>query len=147
MKYKFLRWLWAQRRHFSETYCGEGSYIHNTVQTRLFISNVVKNYDIESVVDLGCGDWNWMKHVNFGKAIYTGIDLDCRFIEANKKKYFYPTYDFICADAVYGKINYGDLVICRDLLLHLPEVEVLRVLQNIVDMKAKFLLSGDQFKV
>ena len=48
-----------------ESFSGDGSTIKETTKTRKIIENVIKKYKIKSLLDIPCGDFNWMKLINF----------------------------------------------------------------------------------
>jgi len=132
--------FWNRRFGTPETYCGSGSYIQNTKETISWIQDMLKLTKTKSILDLGCGDWNWMKEVNLEGIHYTGIDLDEEFIEENKEKY--PQHTFLVADALKGKYPTVDLVICRDLLLHLKDEDIAKILEKIINSKSIYFMTS-----
>jgi len=43
-----------------ESASGPGIYKDNTIEVRALIKKVVHDNKISNILDLGCGDWNWM---------------------------------------------------------------------------------------
>ena len=46
-----------------ESRSGAGSTLEITEKIRKDIVKLIKEKDIKSIVDLGCGDFNWMKEI------------------------------------------------------------------------------------
>lgn len=42
----------------NESLSGPGSHINNTNETINLINKTIKKYNIKTILDLGCGDWN-----------------------------------------------------------------------------------------
>ena len=70
-----------------ESRSGPGSTLYETEKLREKIKNLVKYKDIKSVVDIPCGDFNWMKEIVDSFELYTGGDIVPQCIEENNKKY------------------------------------------------------------
>jgi len=66
---------------------GPGSTKEYTKGYRRFLQNFLKSKKIKSVIDLGCGDWQFSKLINWEGIHYLGIDLVPSIIKSNKKKY------------------------------------------------------------
>lgn len=113
---------------------GPGSSLENTIKYRQMLDHLVKELNVKTIVDLGCGDLTWMPHTNaFQVCEYTGIDVVKSLINAHTEKF--KDKKFLCLDMTIDQIPGGDLVIIRDVLFHLSIEKVLAVLQNI---KGKF---------
>jgi hypothetical protein len=46
-----------------------------TAGTRSVLGKVLRGLGVDSMLDIGCGDWNWMKLLNLSRVKYTGIDI------------------------------------------------------------------------
>ena len=77
-----------KKKEGSESLCGSGSHMSNASDVIDFIQKTIDKHNIKSILDLGCGDWNWFKEINFSKNInYIGWDCDKEMIESNEQKY------------------------------------------------------------
>ncbi len=47
-----------------ESESGPGSSMSFTQVTRDYLYDVIERYSVRSIVDVACGDWNWMRHVD-----------------------------------------------------------------------------------
>jgi chemotaxis methyl-accepting protein methylase len=72
------------------------------------------------------------------KIIYVGADIVRKLIYRLQNKY--PKYKFVTFDLTNDKCPRFDLIIVRDLLIHLSYKDILRVFQNISDSGSKYLL-------
>ena len=52
-----------------------------------FLQYFINTVPIKSIVDIGCADWNLMRHIKIPETIdYLGIDIVDKIIENNNKK-------------------------------------------------------------
>jgi SAM-dependent methyltransferase len=103
-----------------ESISGPGSSISNTLEVRLFLREIIDEFNIKTILDLGCGDWNWFRLVDLSNINYEGWDADVDMISSNQSNYgkdniSFKTYDIVLSD--YPEV---DLIICRDVLFHMP---------------------------
>ncbi len=123
-----------------ESYCGEGSYIANTVEIRRFLAQVLVHHSIRSMIDIPCGDLNWLSLVDLTGVEYTGYDIDEGFIRDNREQY--PEYRFELVDArTHTSWPRVDLILCRDFFIHLPEKDNLRILDAFRRSGSTWLMS------
>ena len=121
---------------------GGGSTLDATKTTREIILKIIEDYDINSMVDVACGDLTWMPLVLDelkGSVKYTGCDIVENLITDHKQKY--PQYNFHVLDFVEDKIPEGELIICREALQHLPIKDIKQALKNFSGSGAKYLLA------
>ena len=100
---------------------GRGSFVENNkTLIEWFEKFITKNF-ISSIVDIGCGDFQWMPLLlrKFPNVDYIGIDCANALIESHAKKY--PDYTFVCKDVTaedFEHIGQYDLVLCKAVLQH-----------------------------
>ena len=46
-----------------ESESGPGSSMSFTQVTRDYLQDIIERYSVRSIVDVACGDWNWMRHI------------------------------------------------------------------------------------
>ena len=129
-----------KRRHNEESLSGPGSWIAVTGDAVNFIDYVIKKYNIKSILDLGCGDWNWFNKVDLSNCSYIGWDADELMIGDNQSEYGAENISFFVKDIFNNEYPPVDLIICRDVLFHV-ELELSTKLINNVKQKSKFFLS------
>jgi len=93
------------------------------------IEAAMKRLGAESLVDVGCGDWNWMKRATFSFA-YTGVDVVPEVIAENQQ-YVRPGVNFLVCDAIDGPIPVADVALCREVLFHLSFADALAVFRHV----------------
>lgn len=139
--YKESRWCTYQQESIS----GTGSTLHNTETLRVELPKICKKYEIKNIVDIACGDFNWMKEIVNEFDYYRGVDIVGDLIKVNKYKYEKKNHvEFIKADVIddFGKCIEGknfDAIILKDVLVHFPNEYVLRVLKSLNDSPIKYV--------
>jgi len=117
---------------------GVGSLPLNNIDYIKFLGMFIERNNIASVVDVGCGDWQFSRFVNWGKASYTGFDIVEGVVEQNQRLFGCETVSFraMTADT---ELPGADLFLCKDVFQHLPSALILRYLQAFRS-KARFML-------
>lgn len=116
-----------------ETPCGFGSRLSNTAEQRAWIPDVVRKYRIKTIADIGAGDLNWMRHIEWpGDVTYTPYDLVVRHPQVIQ-------FDLI--QQVPPKV---DMIMCLWVLNHLPKSHCRIALQNIKASGSKYLMMTDR---
>ena len=132
----------------SESVSGYGSGLKYTENLRKTIVEIVNRFKIGSILDLACGDFNWMRYVvEKIPASYLGVDIVDSMIEINKLKHESYKVNFTTLDIVNDVIPSADLVICRDVLFHLPNEDILRIINKVVKSSSKYLLITNHIAV
>lgn len=120
---------------------GSGS---DLVQTRIIIDELPKlyrEYDVCSVLDIPCGDFHWMQHVDMGEVSYLGADIVNKLIENNKKKFERSNIAFCKLNLLQDSLPRVDMVFCRDCLVHLSYKDIFLALHNICNSEATYFLT------
>jgi len=87
---------------------------------------------IQSVVDLGCGDYAVGRRIVQSTGVrYTGIDVVPELIEHHRRQVHNRNIEFQCADITSSTLPTADLCLVRQVLQHLSNSEIQRVLANI----------------
>lgn len=81
-----------------------------------------------SVVDAGCGDWDFSRLIDWGGARYLGIDISNVVIE-RLKTHRSDRFEFQMGD-ITEDLPPADLLICKDVLQHLPIELVNKFIRN-----------------
>ena len=113
---------------------GGGSSPEATQPYKIFLEDFIRQHDIKSVVDLGCGDWQFSQFLDFGGATYIGIDASKRVIAHNQQSFSRPGVSFGNLPKDCSDIPSADLLVCKDVLMHLSTKEV----QDIVSILPNF---------
>lgn len=132
----FLQNIWAGK----ESPSGTGSSLDQTVIVRAQLGKIIKEHNIKSILDLPCGDFNWMKYVDSKDILYIGADIVKPLIDRNQKLYANNYRKFVHLNAVNDPLPEVDLIICRDLLVHLSYQDCVKVIKNFKKSRSKYLL-------
>ena len=127
----------------SGTLSGLGSEIARTHNIREQLPRLLAEMGTETLVDVGCGDFNWMKEIQLPCA-YIGVDVVPEVIEANKAKYESDSRKFYLLDATSQPVPQGDTVLCREILIHLSFADTARVIENIRRSGAVFFMASNE---
>jgi len=122
---------------------GGGSSVESAKTYMEFLENFMKEYDIKSVVDLGSGDWQFSRHVNWGDRSYTGIDCVAPVVSAISKQFTKDNIKFMCLDFGHypNDIPNADLYVIKDVLQHWPNELITDFLRKIIQAKKmKYLI-------
>jgi len=127
--------LWKSR----ESRSGAGSELVNTATLRTELPFIFAKYDIKSMLDIPCGDFNWMKEVDLKDIVYTGADIVPALIKNNVEKY--PDRSFKVMDIVTSTLPIVDLIFVRDCLGHLNTPDVHKAIENMRESGSRYLLT------
>jgi len=126
-----------------KTKSGSGSNLRHTKNLRTSLPQLLKQRKIRSLTDIPCGDFLWMSHVNLtGIERYTGIDIVPPLIKDNTQKYGSKRRIFLYADATNIVPPKSDLILCRDLFIHLTLSDICNVLRNFKRSGSQYLLAS-----
>ena len=114
-------------------YSGLGSHTNSyvTPYCELLKQFLFTHPEIKRVIDLGCGDFNVSSQWINNKIDYTGIDIVDNMIRSHQKNYGSEHVHFMCLDIVEDELPDGDLCVVRQVLQHLSNNDVSRVLAKL----------------
>ena len=125
----------------SESYSGPASELLNTQKTLDGIKNVIHQYDITSMLDIPCGDANWIHYIFPELKMYIGADIVEQNVLDNNEKFNYLEHvSFKKMDICETELPTLDLIFVRDLLMHLSNSDTQLAIENIYKSGAKYLL-------
>jgi hypothetical protein len=120
---------------------GPGSVFNSTVGVRTMLAHVFAKYAIRSMVDIPCGDWQWMRLVDLSGVDYVGMDVGRGLVDANTQLYGRQGVSFRYGNLVTTPPPRADLVLSREFLFHLPMALGARAVQNVRRSGARYLLT------
>lgn len=100
---------------------GSGSSIENNKEYIPFLKKFIKDNEIETVVDLGCGDFRCGGLIyNDLNVKYTGYDAYKKVVDNNSQNFAKPKFEFIHLDFCkkMKKLKKSDLCIIKDVIQH-----------------------------
>ena len=110
---------------------GGGSSLKNNALYIAYVQELMERHSVRSIIDVGCGDWSFSRYIDFGERDYVGLDIVPSVVLANSEKYGTKYVRFEHKDVCNGGPLPGcDLVICKDVLQHLRNQEVQKIIEN-----------------
>ena len=112
---------------------------------KLWIKTVnyfLEKEDIKTVIDIGCGDWRLGREYNLENKNYTGIDISSVILNETKLnakeniKFIYGDFEVIDIEPV-------DLIIIKDVLQHLPNTNIINIINKITKNSRYALFCDD----
>jgi len=119
---------------------GLGSELLKTQSVRGRLAGLLESLDTRSLLDVGCGDFTWMKEVPFPFE-YIGVDIVRTVIEANNDSYRSERKSFQVLDATHDPLPKADTILCREVLFHLSFRDIRRLIENIRKSGSTFLIA------
>lgn len=124
-----------------ESRSGNGSTLNHTETIRSQLPKLIAQWNIKTILDAPCGDFNWMSAINLsGIERYIGFDIVSLLIQKNRERYSAPDREFRVVDIVNDSLPCVDLIICRDCVQHLTDQDVFRLFANIKRSTSRYLL-------
>lgn len=132
-----FKWIHETNKWGSpESVSGKGSELDQTVAIRRQLPELIDELKVDSILDIPCGDLNWLEHVDL-PVDYTGADIVTELIERNRQRY--PGLRFLVLDACKDQLPDAELVLMRDLLVHLSFADIRLVAKNLRACKSTYL--------
>ena len=121
---------------------GLGSELSRTNTIRTDLPRILSELGVETLVDVGCGDWTWMSHVTL-PCRYVGLDIVPEVVDRNTERFASDTVSFRHLDAVTQELPRCDAVLCREVLFHLSFEDARRLLDNIARNAVWMIVTTD----
>lgn len=143
-------WLRRDRfgRHYATNYwksdesrSGRGSSLPQTAAIRDELPLLCRRLGVASLLDAPCGDLHWMGLIDLPGVRYRGLDIVPALIADNRARLAGSGREFQVLDVVARVPPRADLILCRDLLVHLPFRDVLQTLGNFRRSGSTWLLT------
>jgi hypothetical protein len=131
--------LW---RRGGESSSGPGSRREHTQRLRSELPRLLSRLGIRHLLDSGCGDYNWMRETELGVDLYTGVDVVFDVLLANRLRYGGPRTRFLLRDLTRDPLPRANLVLCRDVLIHFPDEDLITALRAIIASGSRYLLAS-----
>jgi len=132
--YKYNLWLSGS---------GTGSIPWNNHEYIEFLQSILDKYRIKTVVDIACGDYRLWTKIKY-EGHYLGIDIVQTVIDDANKKYANHRIQFINCNVMNDDqtvpTQYPDLVIIKDVFIHLPYKDIFKMLNAVRKMHPKYVL-------
>ena len=92
------------------------------------------------IVDLGCGDFRvGIEIAKIKKVNYVGVDVVPELVKMNNDKYGNQNIKFLCLDIATAELPDGDVCLIRQVLQHLSNEEIKKIINKIKKYKYVFI--------
>lgn len=129
--------LWGSKESIS----GKGSELNFAKNIINKLPELFRIYNIKTLVDAPCGDFNWMRKINYNFQSYLGVDIVKDLITDNIKLYSNDSIIFDKGDILTYVFPKADLILCRDCFIHLNTDEIKCAINNFKKSGSKYLLT------
>ncbi len=120
---------------------GEGAAEAQTAVLGAALPLLCREFQVRTLLDVPCGDFSWMQHVDLSGVAYVGGDIVPEIVARNRDQFSSPYRTFIDLDLLTDALPAADLLLCRDLLVHFSFADVERALVNVRRSRIRFLLT------
>ena len=121
----------------SDSVSGKGSDLIQSQRLRDGLPKLLQDLKVDSILDLPCGDMNWMKHLDLSPYQYIGADIVGELIDANRLAF--PERQFAVLDICADSLPSADFLLSRDLLVHLCFADIDLALENVRRSSIRYL--------
>lgn len=124
---------------------GLGSLPASVTEYVPLLEDFIKNNNINTILDYGCGDWQFSKNIEWENLVnsYIGVDVVDSVITYNQENYSTDTVNFQIIDNNW-RMPKTDLIICKDVLQHLPN-NIINELLDTMKHNSKYMLITNDF--
>jgi hypothetical protein len=132
---------------------GPGSALAATQPVIDALPALLARLGVLTMLDLACGDWNWMRYVDLGDIEYTGWDVDpgriarCNyrigigdFTTVDRPNVHFEQVNALTAEP--DQLSEWDLILARDFFAHLPTGHVMELVSKIKRGSNQWLLAS-----
>lgn len=142
--YVLLRHWRGRRALFTADFhehSGDGSDLSSARAITAALPGLLASLSVRTLLDIPCGDFVWMQHVNLGQTRYIGADIIKPLIASHQGRYASSQRTFATLDLVKDALPEVDLILCRDCLVHCSHRLVKRAIANIQRSGSRYLLT------
>ena len=124
-----------------ESVSGIGSELGQTAILRAELPHLLRRNGIHTLLDLPCGDFNWMQHVDLSGIAYTGGDIVADLMERNQSLYEREDRKFVQLNLLSDPLPQADCILIRDCLVHFSYEHIQQALERIEQSGIRYILT------
>ncbi len=110
---------------------GTGSEESQAASYAAAVRGFVRDRNIKSIVDLGCGDYRVGRMLRVPGVCYLGIDIVPELVEHNRGLFSDSETAFMCRDLLVDELPGAELCLVRQVLQHLSNQEIAMALERL----------------
>lgn len=123
-----------------ESKSGTGSNVKNTQKVIDLLENVIVELSIKSILDIPCGDFNWMKNVDLRNIHYIGADIVQQLIKDNHQ-FVNDKIKFENLSILKSPLPATDLIFTRDCLVHFSYEDIFKAIRSVKKSGSKYWMT------
>jgi SAM-dependent methyltransferase len=120
---------------------GEGSLAVHVRPYVRFLQKFLRQRRVASVVDFGCGDWQFSRSIRWDGIAYSGYDIVPAVVAANRRLYGSPTISFHQAGGNFDELPPADLLIVKDVLQHWSDETIRAFLPTLLRYRLALIIN------
>lgn len=129
------------------TLSGEGTRPEAAKEYVEFVTTFLESHpEIKTILDLGHGDWQMWPKNYFDNYDYTGIDITPSVVEMCNRKYSNNHIEFIQADFLEIELPKADLLLIKDVLIHLSNDDIKKTIRMLSNFKYSIIVTDIKSK-
>jgi SAM-dependent methyltransferase len=114
---------------------GSGSSQEQATAYANVIRSFISENKVQTILDLGCGDFTVGKTIQMPSTSYIGVDIVPRVIERNQLFFQQSHIQFKCLDILEDPLPKADLCLIRQVLQHLSNAQIETILRKTAHFK------------
>ncbi len=122
-----------------ETRSGPTATVDRTREFRELFPELLTSLGIESLLDIGCGEWNWQKHVQFNGVSYIGVDHVKAIVESNQRNHTSDTVVFETMNVLTDPPETADLWLARDVWCVMSYEQIAAFVEQFLKSQSAYL--------
>ncbi|MEO7931706.1 MAG: class I SAM-dependent methyltransferase [Chthoniobacterales bacterium] len=124
---------------------GPGSESETTAVIRMEVPKLLRSLGAESLLDIPCGDFGWLRQASLPIQNYIGGDIVRELIERLQVELENHALGYSCTflhlNLLADDLPKVDVVLCRDCLVHFSYASIFAAIQNLVRSGSTYLLT------
>jgi hypothetical protein len=121
------------------TRSGPTATVERTMELVANLPELFRSLGIESMLDVGCGDFSWMQHVDLTGIDYLGVDIVPDLVQTLQNSYTSSTVHFQKMNVLQEPPETADLWFCRDFLNLLDFQQTAAFFSKFLESKSLYL--------
>jgi hypothetical protein len=124
-----------------ESVSGEGASQDQIAHLQMVLPELLLQLGTRTLLDLPCGDYNWMRHLTLPVDQYIGADLLPQLVAEHQDRFSDQRHRFVALDLTIDVLPRADLILCRDCWVHLSFDDIARSIANVRRSGIVYLLT------
>jgi hypothetical protein len=138
----FSRYARVNRWKDPDSVSGAGSTLASTQTIRRELPHLFRRFGISTLLDVPCGDGNWMRLTEHELDCYIGADIVPHLIERLDVENSGTNVKFLCLDAIGDPLPRVDAILSRDFFIHLSNWHIMKTVDNMRRSGSRYLITS-----